>query len=93
MLKASAELLRKYFRRRHIAYNQVFNQNSVFVSVVLADLAQFCRAHESTFHKDERASLVMEGRREVWLRIQEHLQLSMEEIYSLHKVSTKGEEL
>lgn len=77
-------------RRKHIAYNQVFGHN-IHTQIVLTDLAKFCRAHDSTFHKDERAATVMEGRREVWLRIQEHLQLSMEEIYSLHRVSEKGE--
>lgn len=29
---------------------------------------------------------MLEGRREVWLRIQEYLQLDSEEIYSLHKI-------
>ncbi|NBN62056.1 Bbp19 family protein [Pannonibacter tanglangensis] len=50
---------------------------------VLRDLAKFCRAHESTFHPDARIAAVLEGRREVWLRIQEHLQLTDEELYAL----------
>lgn len=48
---------------------------------VLADLAKFCRATESTFHSDPRAHAVAEGRREVWLRIQHHLQLDDAELW------------
>lgn len=48
---------------------------------VLADLAKFCRAQESTFHPDARVHAVAEGRREVWLRIQQHLNLSEEDLW------------
>lgn len=51
--------------------------------LVLKDLARFCRAHESTFHKDARAHAVAEGRREVFLRIQKHIQLSDEKLWEL----------
>lgn len=51
---------------------------------VLADLARFCRAHRSTFHEDARAHAMAEGRREVWLRIQEHLQLPPDELWRLY---------
>lgn len=48
------------------------------------DLARFCRADQSTFHADARVHAVLEGRREVWLRIQEHLRLSDEELFTLY---------
>ena len=51
---------------------------------VLKDLARFCRAHESTFHPDPRAHALAEGRREVWLRIEHHLKLSPDELWSLY---------
>ncbi len=92
MISATADRLRRYLRRRHIAYNQVFTIESVFTQTVLKDLAKFCRAHESTFHTDARVSAVMDGRREVYLRIQEHLNLTTEQIYALHKVSERGDE-
>ena len=91
MIKATADRLRKYLRRRHIAYNLVFSPN-IHVDIVLRDLAKFCRAHDSTFHKEDRAAALMEGRREVWLRIMENLNLTTEQIYSLHRVSEKGED-
>jgi len=48
---------------------------------VLKDLAAFCRAEESTYHPDPRAHAVLEGRREVFLRIQSHLNLSSEDLW------------
>lgn len=78
------------FRRKlhglSFAYNRVFDRDSVHTLDVLKDLAKFCRAHTTTYHPDARIHAVLEGRREVWLKIQEHLQMTMEEIYSLHKI-------
>lgn len=51
---------------------------------VLADLAKFCRATESTFHPDPRVAATLDGRREVFLRIQQHLQLDVETLYELY---------
>lgn len=67
--------------RRH-AYRQTFK--GPLAEVVLRDLARFCRAHRSTFHADPRAHAVAEGRREVWLRIAHHLNLSPDELWSLY---------
>ena len=73
-------------RGRAFAYNQVFIKENKYTELVLKDLARFCRAHDTTFQPDERMHAVLEGRREVWLRIQNHLQLDLEEIYELHKI-------
>jgi len=70
------EKLKHILFKRKIAYQQVFNPESVHVKEVLHDLARFCRAVDSTYHKDARAHAVLEGRREVFLRIQKHLKLS-----------------
>lgn len=51
---------------------------------VLHDLAKFCRAHETTFHEDPRIHAALEGRREVWLRIQQHLNLTSAELTELY---------
>lgn len=78
-----------YKRKLHgkiFSYNRVFESKSPHTHEVLKDLAQFCRAHSSTFHPDPRLHAMLEGRREVWLRIQEYLQLQMGEIYDLHKI-------
>ena len=49
---------------------------------VMKDLAKFCRAEESCFHPDARVHAVMEGRREVWLHIRQHLALSEVEVFA-----------
>lgn len=50
---------------------------------VLRDLAGFCRAAETCFDQDQRIHAVLEGRREVWLRIERHLNLSSEQLFAL----------
>lgn len=72
--------------RRRRSYQLTF-RNPVGEQV-LADLARFCRASETTFHEDPRLHAVLEGRREVWLRVQKYLQLSAEEIYQLQRKDT-----
>jgi hypothetical protein len=67
--------------RRH-AYQMTFK--GPLAEVVMKDLARFCRAHESTFHEDARAHALAEGRREVWLRIEQHLHLPPNELWALY---------
>jgi hypothetical protein len=68
---------------RKQAYQQTFNKESVAVQRVLKDLAKFCRANITTFHPDSRMHAHLEGRREVWLRITQHLQLTPEELLKI----------
>ncbi len=68
---------------RRQAYNLTFNKESVQAQRVLKDLAKFCRAYETTFMPDARAHAVLEGRREVWLRIQNHLHLTTDELFKI----------
>jgi len=81
------EKLRRLLDGRRHAYLQVFN--GPLAEVVLKDLAWFCRAHETTFHEDARAHAVAEGRREVWLRIAKHLNLSPKKLWEFYQ--GKGE--
>jgi len=62
------------------AYRHVFS--GVYSEKVLDDLAKFCRASEPTFHKDPRVEGVLQGRREVWLRITKHLNMTQEELWA-----------
>lgn len=68
-----------FLRSRRMSYITTFEGPDA--EKVLRDLAKFCRAHTSTFSGDSRMSDVLEGRREVWLRIQHHLQLSDEDLW------------
>ncbi len=74
------EQVRDFLRHRKQAYLHVFDKESVHVTTVMRDLAKFCRASETTFHPDARLHAVLEGRREVYLRIANHLNLSSEEL-------------
>lgn len=85
MIKDSLSRIKELILKRKRAYQMVFDKDNVFTSDVLKDLAKFCRAYDSTFHKDERMHAVLEGRREVWLRIQENLNLDVDQIYLLHR--------
>ncbi len=73
----------EFTRRRKAAYQLAFK--GAGGHRVLVDLAKFCRAAESTFHptQNERIHAYLEGRRSVWLRIQQHLNLSPEEMMVL----------
>ncbi|MBM4071984.1 MAG: hypothetical protein FJ271_24120 [Planctomycetes bacterium] len=80
--------MHEFLVRRHQDYVQTFN--GPVPERVLADLAKFCRAGESTFHPDARVHAVLEGRREVWLRIQKYLRLSAADVDRLAKDEAAG---
>lgn len=71
----------KLYERRY-AYQKTFN--GPYGQEVLVDLAKFCRAHEPTFDPDARIHALTEGRREVWLRIAQHINLSQEQLWKLY---------
>jgi hypothetical protein len=77
-----AQAVRDFISRRRNAYCKTFLCPPG--EEVLEDLAKFCRAHVSTFALDARAHAVAEGRREVWLRIQNNLRLTDEQLWALH---------
>lgn len=91
MIRDTVSAFKRKLHGKIFAYNKVFDRKNVFTETVLRDLAIFCRAHHTSFHPDPRLHAMLEGRREVWLRIQEYLELDMEEIYSLHKIKEIAE--
>lgn len=75
--------LRIALGERRYAYRKTFD--GPLAAVVMKDLARFCRAHETTFTPgDPEASALLEGRREVWLRIAYHLNLSPDQLWELY---------
>ncbi len=78
---------RGVLQQRKRAYTQSFS--GVSGEAVLKDLSRFCRANESCFHPDPRVHAVMEGRREVWLRILEHLKLTEDQLLQIYTHSRK----
>jgi len=81
-LKEWLEKLRIALGARRHAYRTTFK--GPYADVVLKDIARFCRAHESTFSADPRAHALAEGRREVWLRIENHLKLTPDQLWELY---------
>lgn len=81
-LKELAGELERTLRDRQAAYQRAFAGRGTAgdVAIVMADLARFCRAGASTFHADPRTHALLEGRREVWLRIRDQLDLRLDEL-------------
>lgn len=71
----------EFVRRRKASYQRTFL--SPTGQDCLTDLAKFCRANASCFDADPRVHAVLEGRREVWLRIQQHLNLTSEQLFQI----------
>jgi hypothetical protein len=73
--------------RRKRAYVSLFHGNNgkptADADIVLGDLRDFCRARETTFDEDPRTHALLEGRREVWLRIAGNLHLDEAALFGL----------
>lgn len=69
---------RNLLATRKTAYVEALGAPSVWVESVMMDLAKFCRADASCFDADPRVHAALEGRREVYLRIQDHLKLPVD---------------
>lgn len=97
-----------YLRLRKRGYQLTFGNNNVVAGIrraylrafgnyagqaVLIDLARFCRAAETcVIAGDHDRTLILEGRREVFLRIQAHLRLQPEQLYALYAGQNFNEE-
>lgn len=68
-----------WLRGRRRDYQMVFGTPAG--DRVLEDLATFCRANATCFHPDPRMHAIAEGRREVWLRIMQHLQFTEDQMF------------
>lgn len=74
-----------FLDQRKRAYSLTFQKNQPANVECLMDLARFCRANETcAIPGDRDKTLILEGRREVWLRIQQHLHLSPEQLMQLY---------
>ncbi len=84
----SAELL-AVLTERKTAYQRAFGEAAG--QAVLADLMPFCRARETCVVPGDRdRTYVLEGRREVYLRIRDHLDLTPEQLLELYSRPAQG---
>lgn len=69
------EILTDRQRAYHLAFKTAAGE------AILADLAVFCRANETCVVPGDRdLTYVLEGRREVYLRIKTHLDLALDDL-------------
>lgn len=80
--KVILESLRSFLMGRKAAYCSVFEGPQG--EEVLRDLAKFCRAGQTVFDPDPRVTALLQGRQEVYLRIQQHLNLPVNRLYDLY---------
>lgn len=76
---------------RKKSYQSIFGTAGAAGSDAMKDLAKFCFAAKTTADPNRDLSLIKQGRREVWLRICEHLNLQPEELATLYGAVTAGE--
>lgn len=82
MISEAIKHARNFLFVRQHAYGVTFNGPQA--EIVLRDLMRFCRGNQTTFHTDERMSLILQGRQEVWLRIAQHTNLDQETLWALY---------
>lgn len=87
-LSNAVEAAKRLVSTRRMKYRQTFKNPTG--EQVLRDLAKFCYAHESTHHAEPGLSDKLEGRRQVWLRIQQQLNLTDEELWTIYRIPTAG---
>lgn len=75
---------RAFLLDRQRAYRKVFGGKDKATKQVFEDLKYFCRADVSCFHEDPRMHAVLEGRREVILRIGHHLDLNTDDMLNTY---------
>lgn len=75
---------RAFLFERQKAYQLTFGKDPS-TELVLRDLGAFCRKHASCFMKNDREHVLLAGRREVILRIDQHLELPQEQLWELYK--------
>lgn len=73
-----------YLGLRKKSYQSIFGTSGIIGSDALKDLARFCYATKSCAVPNRDLTLVLSGRREVWLRICEHLNLQPDELATLY---------
>lgn len=83
-MKEVLEKLREILASRQQAYQLVFGGETGPVKAVMDDLRRFCRGEDSAFHLDPRVDALLEGRREVFLRIEKHLKLTPEQFWKYY---------
>lgn len=80
----SADDVATFLRRRQQAYTAVFatgNASEDDLKFVMLDLAYFTRAYSPTWNENQKVQDLLEGRREVFMRIMDFTSLDHDTLY------------
>ena len=79
---SASDEVRRALNTRREAYVRLFSNTATSADkdIVLADLKAFCRGNASAFDADERVHCLLTGRQEVYLRIQDNLTLTLDQL-------------
>jgi len=88
--KAEKDLLRNQARDMKLAFTYVFGEENPANRTVMLELSRFCRGKGSTFHPDARVHALLEGRREVFLRIKDFVDLTVDELVEKYTGGNNG---
>lgn len=81
-MKKIFERLKARLLTKQYAFKHTFD--GAFGKVVLKDLTKFCRGTQTTYDEDPRTHALLEGRREVLLRIAQYTNLSIDDLWALY---------
>lgn len=87
--RLAVNALRRVAVFRSRSYKRVFMPEGAIArdaEIVLADLRNFGRGNQSTFSLDPYNAARLAGRREMWLRISQHLNLDEEQVQKLVEI-------
>lgn len=89
--EAAEQTVAQRLERRQLAYKRMFaNLVQEDREIIEKDLAWFCMGGHAVFHENERVHVLLTGRQEVWQRIQDHIGLSLEDLFAKYmRPSTK----
>jgi len=74
-----------HLRGMKSAYQQTYSTSQPAHLMVLDDMARFCRANEScAVPGDHDRTMLLLGRNEVWLRVNQYLHLNPEQLFALY---------
>lgn len=82
-VNAIDEATQSALETRRQAYTRLFSGagDVADADIVVQDLMKFCRLATTTFHPDPRISAMLDGRREVALRVLDHTQLDFTQLF------------
>lgn len=90
MIPTMADTL-QFLGLRKKSYQSMFGKKGMMGEPAMKDLANFCHAFKTTAVPNHDLSMVLQGRREVWLHICEYLELEPEELAVLRGAVAAGE--